>query len=189
MRPLALSAAGISVLLLAGVLAWASPAVARAEEEATELRVSAPIEAAVGETAQVVATLSSGAGEPVSGAQIVVVERVGFLDTSAEDVTVASAATNADGVAAIHSVARREGARSLLVRFPGSAELAEASIAIELIVAGGDATYTVEAPPGIPGVSRFMVMAVLVAVWGTMFVVAFHVVAIAREGSRSEGEA
>lgn len=162
------------------------PSAVSAEPDGTTLQVSGPIAATVGDTVELTATLTDAAGEPIGNVQLLVVERVGFLDTKVNDVTVASAATNDDGVAVIRYAARRDGDRSLVVWFPGSADFEEASAGFDFAVADGPATYTVEAPPGIPGVNRFVVMAVLVLVWGTMLVIAGHVVAIAREGGPSE---
>ena len=179
----------ISMLALAVVaLISVAPSAVHAEPGGTTLQVSGPVGAAVGDTVELVVTLTDAAGEPVANMQLLVDERVGFLDTKVSDVTVASAATNDDGVAMIRYAARREGARSLLVRFPGTSDFAETSAGFEFTVAAGLATYTVEAPPGIPGVNRFVVMAVVIAVWGTMLIVAWHVAAIAREGRATELE-
>ncbi len=173
-------------LLTVAALISVVPSTAHAEPGGTTLQVSGPVAATVGDTVELVATLTDAAGEPVADVQLLVEERVGFLDTKVSDVTVASAATNDDGVAVIRYAARRDGDRSLLVWFPGTSEFAEASAGFEFTVASGPATYTVEAPPGIPGVNRFAVIAVLVVVWGTMLIVAGHVTAIAREGRAAE---
>jgi len=177
----------VSMLALAMVaLVSVVPSAVQAEPGGTTLQVSGPIGATVGDTVELVATLTDAAGEPVPDVRLLVDERVGFLDTKVSDVTVASAATNDAGVAVIRYAARREGGRSLLVRFPGTSDFAEASAGFEFSVAAGPATYTVEAPPGIPGVNRFAVMAVVIVVWGTMLIVAWHVAAIAREGRAAE---
>ena len=176
----------VMVILIAVALLSVAPSTVRAEPRGTTLQISGPVAAIVGDTVELVATLTDAAGEPVADVQLLVEERVGFLDTKLSDVTVASAATNDDGVAVIRYVARRDGDRSLLVWFPGTSEFAEASTGFGFTVASGPATYTVEAPPGIPGVNRFAVIAVLVVVWGTMLIIAGHVTAIAREGRAVE---
>jgi hypothetical protein len=176
------------IAALAALSAVWAPGTARAQATGTTLQVSGPIEASVGDTVELMATLKDAAGAPVAGVQLLVEERLGFFDTKAGDVTVASAATAGDGVAAIRYVARREGARSLIVRFPGNSEFAATSAGLEFAVASGPATYTVEAPPGIPGVNRFVLILVLAGVWGTMLVVAGHVAAIARSGGQASLE-
>jgi hypothetical protein len=168
-----------ALLTIAGGLL---PAAAHAEPGPTELRLSAPITVDVGDAVELHATLTAG-GEPVDGAVVVLYERAGFMNVGAREVAVASVSTDEGGVAVIKFVARREGARQLTVRYEGSEEHAPADVAIELTVAAGAQTYIVDAQPGIPGVNRFLVMTVLAGVWGTMLVVALHVVAIAREGA------
>ncbi len=180
LRRLLLRSLVAAVLIIAGGLL---PAVAHAEPGPTELRLSAPITVAVGDAVELRATLLTAAGEPIDGAVVVLYERAGFMNVNAREVAVASVSTDAGGVAVIRYVARREGARQLTVRYEGSEEHAAADVAIELSVAAGAQIYVVEAPPGIPGVNRFLVMTILAGVWGTMLVVALHVVAIAREGA------
>ena len=178
--------------LAVAALILVAPSTVHAEPDGTTLQVSGPVGSTVGDTVELVATLTDAAGEPVANVQLLVEERIGFLDTKVSDVIVASAATNDAGVAVIRYAARREGDRSLLIRFPGTDDFAQTSAGLGFTVAAGPATYTVEAPPGIPGVNRFVVMAVVVLVWGTMLIVAWHVAAIAREGGTvapDEGEA
>jgi hypothetical protein len=177
----------VAALVLA-VLTTVTPSIVHAEPGGTTLQVSGPVGATVGDTVELVATLTDDAGAPVADVQLLVDERLGFFDTKASDVTVASAATNDDGVAVIRYVARREAARSLVIRFPGNNDFAEASAGLQFTVVPGQATYAVEAPPGIPGVNELVLMVVLVAVWGTMLVVAAHVVAIARAGDSADLE-
>lgn len=173
----------LAAALMAALLVAAAPAVTFAQAAGTTLQVSGPVEARIGDAVELSALLLDAGGQPVPGVQLLAEERLGFFDTKATDVTVASAATGADGVAVIRYVARREGARTLTVRFPGNASFGAASAGLDFVVSGGPATYTVEAPPGIPGVNRFVVITVLLAVWGTMFVVASHVAAITRVGA------
>lgn len=148
-----------------------------------ELRLAAPARAAIGDIVRMQVTIVDADGEPVAGARLLLSERVSFLDASPEAAVVAGATSNAAGVAVITYVARREGTRRLTVSYAGDATHAPASVAIELPVAPGSAVYHVDLPSSIPGVNRFLVIGVLVAVWGTMLVVALHVVGIAREGA------
>lgn len=167
------------VAALAGVFA---PGVVRAEPGATELQVSAPVEGAIGDALELRVVLIASDGAAVPDAAVILYERTGFLGVSAREVAIASAVTADDGVAVIRFMARREGVRDLIVRFDGDPDYGASFATFELPVAPGPAIYSVEPPPGIPGVNRFFVVGILVVVWGTMFVIAAHVVAIAREG-------
>lgn len=173
--------AALSLLLALAV--WIVPSSLHAEPEPAELRVSAPVGATVGDRIDFGVTLLDAGGEPIGGAPVALYEQAGFMGVSGREVAVAVASTSEDGTAVLRYAVRREGARAFTVRYEGDADHAPASAAIDLPVAAGAATYTVEPPTGIPGVNRFLVIAVLVVVWGTMLIVALHVIAIAREGS------
>lgn len=181
----------VFVALLLAAAASVVPSAASAEPGVATLQVSGPVGATIGDTVELTATLIDSEGTPVADVQLLVEERLGFFDTKVGDVVVASAATNDDGVAVIRYVARRDGDRSLLIRFPGNKDFAEATADFSFGVEPGSATYTVEAPPGIPGVNRLVLIVLLVGIWGTMLVVAGHVAAIVRRGAtaeRREGE-
>lgn len=180
MRRLILSLLLPAAAALSGAFA---PGVARAEPGVTELQVSAPVEAAIGDALELrIVLIDSDDAASIPGATVTLYERTGFMDVSAREVAVASAVTADDGAAVIRFRARREGVRNLIVRFDGDPDHGASFAEFELPVAPGPAIYTVEPPPGIPGVNRFLVVGILVVVWGTMFIIAAHVVAIAREG-------
>ena len=168
---------------LTAIVAWLTPASIHAQPAPAELRLSAPVSTAIGETITLQATLLTASGEPIERASIVLFEQTGFLDVSAREIEITSGVTTDTGVAILRYIARREGVRNLIARYEGSDDAGATSIAIELPVATGGATYSVEPPPGIPGVNRFLIVALMAVVWGTMLVVAAHVVAIAREGA------
>ncbi len=175
----------LSLLLpmVAAVAGEFAPGVVHAEPGATELRVSAPVAAAIGDALKLrIVLIASDAAESVPGAPVTLYERTGFMGVSPREVMVASAVTGDDGAAVIRFTARREGVRNLVVRFDGDPDHGASFATFELPVAAGPAIYTVEPPPGIPGVNRFLVVGILVVVWGTMFIIAAHVIAIAREG-------
>jgi hypothetical protein len=174
-------------ITLVALIVWLVPAAVSAALTPTELRVSAPAVASVGDVVQLRATLSAADGSPIVGARVVVYERLGFMGVSSRDVAIASGQTQDDGVAAIRFTARREGPRALSVRFAGDDANGAADAALELPVAAGVATHTVEGAPGVPGVSRLLLIAAIVIAWGTMFFVAFNVVQIARDGLVAEG--
>jgi hypothetical protein len=182
MRAPSLHLGTVTGLVVAVALALL-PGVLHAEPGAAELRISAPVQATVGDEVELQLTLLTAEGEPIEGATITLYEQVAFMDTKPAEVVVSGAATDAAGRAAIHYIARREGARSLTVRYEGDEEHAAAAVTVELPVLAGDQTYLVERLPGIPGVNRFLVVGILVIVWGTMFIIAAHVVAIARAGA------
>jgi len=176
----------VGTCLLAVVATVAGSSVARAQQDAPTLQIGAPVSASIGETVEIVATLTAPDGSPLAGQLLELVEMLGLFDVAARDVVVASAATDQTGTAHIRYVARRDGARALTVSFRGNGQLAAVSAGFELPVASAGATYTVEAPPGIPGVNRFVLVALLAAVWGTMFIVAIHVAGIALAGRSAD---
>lgn len=172
-------------LLVATLLALAAlyaPSLLHAAPAPVVLRLSAPVAVTVGDSTLLEATLTSEAGEPIEGALVTLYERAAFFDLSTREIVVASAITNDEGRANLHFDARRTGARDLVARFARDEAYAAAEARIELAVREGAQVYAVESQPGIPGVNRFLLIAILSAVWGTMLIVALHVVAIAREG-------
>lgn len=173
---------------LVALLLWAAPAVMQAEPEATTLQVTAPTVASIGQDMHFAVTLLDAAGQPIARGRVQVYERVQFMDAAAEDVLVAAGTTAEDGTALIHYVVRRSGARAFTVSYAGNDNHAPQSASFEMPVAGGGQIYEVERPAGIPGVSRFLVSGILMIVWGTMLIIALHVVAIVRAGGPPEGE-
>lgn len=173
---------------LVALLLWAVPAAMQAEPGPTTLRVAAPTISSVGEDIHFTVTLLDGEGQPIVGAMVQVYERVAFMDTAPADVLVAAGSTAEDGTARIHYVARRAGARAFTVSYAGDEDHAAQAASFEMPVAAGGQIYQVEPPAGIPGVSRFLVSGILIIVWGTMLIIALHVVAIVRAGGPPEGE-
>lgn len=152
----------------------------------TDLLLGAPVEAQVGGAVRFTANVRSAVGAPIAGAPVVLYEVTGFYDTKVQEVEVARGTTDKEGVAALTYLARRSGPRSLKAYFAGDVGNAPSSVAIGLDVLDGGQVYGVDPPAGIPGVSRFLVSGILILVWGIMFIVSLHVVAIVREGQRSE---
>lgn len=176
------------IALLVVALTLTTPAYVAAEPGAAEIRVSAPVDARIGDAVEVTATLVDPALGPVAGATITMTESVEFMDSGAAEVLVSSARTDEDGRAVLRYIARRAGAREFVVRFDGNDDYEPVRGAFTLPVADGGSSYHVEAPPGVPGVNRFLLVALMTGVWGTMLVVAVHVVAIARQGHSASSE-
>jgi hypothetical protein len=153
----------------------------------SKLTVSAPVSANTGETTPLTVNAVDPAGKPVAGARVHLFEVVTFLGSLKQDVEVAAATTGKDGQATLSYAARRTGTRSLKVAFDGNVDHRATSLALELPVADAGSTYEVKPPPGIPGVNRFLVSGVIMTVWGTMFIVAWHVLAIVRAGRDDAG--
>ncbi len=175
----------LSAAALLALAALYAPSVLHAAPAPVVLQLSAPVAVTVGDSTLLQATLTNEAGEPVASVLVTLYERAAFLDLSAREIVVASAITNGEGRADLRFEARRTGPRSLVARFAGDQEHAAAEARIELAVREGAQVYEVEAQRGVPGVNRFLLIAILTLVWGTMLIVALHVVAIAREGDRS----
>jgi hypothetical protein len=148
----------------------------------SKLTVSAPVGATTGETAPLMVNAVDPVGKPIAGARAHLMETVSFLGSLEQDVEVAVGTTNKDGQATLAYTARRTGARALKVVFDGNVDHKPSSLALQLAVTDAGQTYHVEPPPGIPGVNRFLVSGVIITVWGTMFIVAWHVLAIVRAG-------
>lgn len=152
----------------------------------SQLGLSAPVGAALGSRVPLSISAGDASGAPIAGAQLRLVEVTGFYGLDPQEIEVARAVTAKDGTATLEYVARRTGTRVLKATFAGDVTHAPASLDVKLEVGDGPALYHVEPPAGIPGVSRFFVSGIIIAVWGTMFIVAMHVVGIVR-ASRNEG--
>ncbi|TAK76617.1 MAG: hypothetical protein EPO16_06925 [Dehalococcoidia bacterium] len=148
----------------------------------SQLAIVAPVGSARGSQVDISVTASDAKGAPIPAARIVLAETVQFYGLDPQTVEVASATTGKDGVAVLQYLPRRTGERALKVMLDGNAARAPSSLDLKLTIGDGPATYLVEPPAGIPGVNRFLVSAIIVTVWGTMFIVTMHVVAIARAG-------
>lgn len=148
----------------------------------SQLALVAPVESVRGRHVDISVTASDASGVPIPAARILLVETVEFYGMEPRAVEVASATTGKDGVARLEYLPRRTGERALKVMLDGNAARAPSSVELKLAVGDGPATYRVEPPAGIPGVNRFLVSTIIVIVWGTMFIVTMHVVAIVRAG-------
>lgn len=169
-------------LLLASLL-WIAPGTAAAEPEPAFIQVSAPFESEVGEIVEVQVLLFSTSG-PVSGAMVVLYERVQFLDADARDIPVASSTTGENGVAVIRYAAKRDGLRVMSVEFEGTREYTGAALPLEMTVSGHTQTYAEEPLALVPGLNRFFVMIILGSVWATLLFIVGHLAAIAYAGSK-----
>lgn len=176
---------GAAVALWLIALTLTTPAHVAAEPGNAEIRISAPVDARIGDAVEVTATLVDPVLGPVAGATITMTETVEFMDSGSTEVLVTSARTGEDGQATLRYTARRAGPREFVVRFDGNDDYAPVDGAFTLPIAEGGSSYLVEAPAGIPGVNRFLLVALMTGVWGTMLIVALHVVAIARQGHSS----
>jgi len=152
----------------------------------TQLALTAPVGASLGNKVAFSIAAGDTTGAPIAGAKLQLVEVTGFYGLDPQEVDVARAVTAADGTATLEYIARRTGTRTLKAIFPGDSQHAPASLDVQLDVGDGPSLYVVHPPTGIPGVNRFFVSGIIIAVWGTMFIVAMHVVGIVRAG-RTEG--
>ncbi len=154
----------------------------------SSLTIAAPVSVTVGENARLSATAVDPSGAPIPGVKVHLFEATEFLGSLPQDVEVAQATTDANGIATLAYTARRSGARALKVLFDGDVRHQPGALELQMGVNEGAATYSVTPPPGIPGVNRFFVSAIIIAVWGTMFIVALHVLAIVRAGNEADAE-
>ena len=152
---------------------------------AAQILIAAPVEAGLGTGARLLTTLTDESGTAIAGAKVSLFEVIGFMGVEPQEVEVATGMTDAQGTSTLVYTARRTGNRTLTAYFDGGLDYRPTSIDLQLTVPPGPQVYLVSSPVGIPGVNRFFVSGIILMVWGTMFVVALHVVAIARAGARS----
>lgn len=177
----------IALTVLLASLALLPLGTAHAEPVPAFIQVSAPFESEVGDIVEVQVLLFATSG-PVTGAQVVLYERVQFLDADPRDIPVASSTTSENGVAIIRYAAKRDGLRLMFVEFEGSREYAAVTLPLEMTISGHAQTYVEEPLSLVPGLNRFFVMTILGAVWATMLFVVAHLGAIAYAGARNQPE-
>lgn len=161
----------LSALLMTGTTAFAAaPAT---------LRLQAPEQARLGEDTTIVAVLVDSSGRPVQGATVSLRSSGSFLG-SGGPISLGETVTNAEGKAVFPYQARTEGSVSFDAAFAGNTRYDAALASATLLVQGSAQLYTETAGIHVPGISVWLLVAVLGGVWSTYLSVMVILTLIAR---------
>lgn len=174
--------------------------IAQTLTEPTAISIGAPDSAALGDVVTLQARLVDSTGSPIGKTNIEFVVPLTFLDGQ-DDVVVAGAMTNQDGLAVATWQVRSAGDLMVKARFNGDKSYAPSSAVTSLTSAGDEQLYTPAAGVKIPGLneapawwpsglwplpSAWPVVLVLLAVWSLYGVAAAQLFRIAQgSGGRS----
>lgn len=117
----------------------------------------------------------------VPGAEVVFVSPVRFAGTEGEAV-LGRAVTDAEGMARLTYLPRREGETTIIARFAGNGQYGATEVSGQTVVRPGGPQYTPRAGVRVPGINVGLLAAVLGAVWATYLMVMGLVWRIARRG-------
>jgi Bacterial Ig-like domain (group 1) len=143
----------ITLAFLLLVLVLPNAALAQAAKEATAIRVGAPAQLELGETATVQAVLVDSAGTPIPNAMIYFVSPATFLSASG-DMVVAQARTDKDGQAVAHFTNDIAGTITLHAQFRGDDRYAPSEATTQINGAGDAQLYVQQAGVQIPGLNQ-----------------------------------
>jgi len=129
-----------------------------------------------------VALRSTDGGLPVPNTPVVFYTQESFGRVTGE-VELGRAVTNQDGVAVLNYQPRSPGDHQIRVEYvtPGEGQPEAGTTSIS--VADGPQLYRSTAGIHVPGLSAWLIIALVTAVWAILFSVALRVVAIARAGT------
>ena len=167
------------------LLATATPVLADAIP--LTLRMQAPSQVRLGETATITAVLRDSKGAPVPRATIVLWSQGSFLSTGGA-VEQGKEVTDALGKVAFAYEARTEGTVTLNAFYAGDSRFAPAQSSADLMVQGSEQLYQESPGVPVPGV-RWLVAGLLSGVWLIYLTVMVLLSLIAREGSQTSGGA
>ncbi|MDO8671820.1 MAG: Ig-like domain repeat protein [Dehalococcoidia bacterium] len=128
------------------------PVMASADGGETNLQLSLPAQATVGEKVQFTATLKDSGGKPIQGARIYFSSPTSFLSYKGE-MEIDDALTNSQGIAIIEFAARQEGTNTVDARFKGSTIYKASEAASTINVGTGGSAYVARAGVELPSVS------------------------------------
>jgi hypothetical protein len=174
---LAAVALGVALFTLAGT---ASATLVAAE-------VTVPADATVGQPAEVQARLRTvDDGLPVSGTPVIFYTHASFAGVSGV-AEIGRAITDENGVATLVYEPRAASEHEIRIEYipPGETEPAVAAGTIS-VVDGASQLHRSEAGVDIPGLSVWLLIALVSTVWAILLSVALRVVAIARDGGEAE---
>ncbi|MBI2872928.1 MAG: Ig-like domain repeat protein [Chloroflexi bacterium] len=144
-----------------------------------EVEFQLPQEMAVGQEVALQVTLH-GSG-PLAGAQVLFLSPAQFAGTEGE-VELGRAVTDAQGVASLSYVPRRDGETTITARFAGNDQYGAAEVSRAVQVQPGPSTYQQTAGVRVPGINVWLLVGVMGAVWATYFTVMIILGLIVRRG-------
>jgi hypothetical protein len=191
---------------LASLALLAAPHIARAQSatQPTAIAIAAPASAQLGDLVTVKAKLVDAAGNAFPKAAIDFASPATFLNHSG-DMVVASALTDAQGVATAQFQVRTSGALTLKAVFRGDTTYAAAEASTQLTVSGSKQLYEQDVLPSVPGINAapigglatsgstrwlltgWPIAAVLILVWSSYAMAVVFMSRIARESSAGDG--
>jgi hypothetical protein len=173
--------------LLVAIVLLAIPAVAQAEPEFTAISIGAPESAQLGDVVTLQARLVDRSGLAISKTRVDFLVPLSFLD-GRDDVVVASALTNQDGLAVATWRVRSTGTLTVQARFIGDANYGGSAASTTLISSGDEHLYAPTAGVQVPVInegplpSAWLVVAVLAMVWSLYGIAAAQLFRISRSG-------
>ncbi|MBI4297766.1 MAG: hypothetical protein HY676_04465 [Chloroflexi bacterium] len=166
LRRIFLALAALTLLLITSSIALADP-----DSAGTRLTLSLPTAATLGEPARIEAKLETGDGLPLPQAVVHFYISASFLSGSGGLMRIGEATTDKGGVAALDYVPRRGGEMDMVARYDGSDRYAPSQDITKFTVQGNEQLYTPESGIRLPFISKWFIVGVLSAIWGTfMFV-------------------
>jgi hypothetical protein len=172
----------VAALVFAG-LGTGTPAFA----DHLDLDATFPQNVAVGDVLEVsVVVRSAESGARIPGARVAAYREASIAGVPGR-VELAAAVTDELGAATLHWQHRAGGEHTLLVTYAGPGDTAFESTTITIITIGAEPQVVrAEAGVRIPGLGAWVLISVLVAVWGLIQFSLLGPMTVAREGGRTE---
>jgi hypothetical protein len=171
--------------MAAAALAGSAPAMA----DHLEVEATVPDDVAVGEIFEVrVVVRSAETGRRVAGADVVALRDATIAGVSGE-VELARGTTDRNGVATVRWQQRAAGTHTLVVDYTGPGEHEFETATLDVLTVGSGA-QVVRSTSGveIPGFGAWVLVAVLLSVWGLIQFALIGPMAVAREGLRAASD-
>lgn len=165
---------------IAFLLSMSSISVATAQDALeTEITLSAPSSASLGDVIQVKTNLQDETGAPVSGVTAHFFSYAEFLSGSAGLIEIGEAVTDGEGVATLEFMPRRGGNIEVVAKYDGDNSYAPSEASISFTVEGNEQLFEAHAGFSVPFINKWLLVGVMSILWGTILFVGFLVVRIA----------
>jgi hypothetical protein len=171
----------LAALALVGGFASAASAT---EQHPVKLTVTVEQTATLGQQVWINATLVDYRGDAIQGATITFSTPASWGNTASGDMVLGTALTNGQGVAAVQVPMAISGQQDISAVFEGDVRNAPATTTTSITVTGNAQLEQSHAGVVLPGITIWILIFLLLAVWGTYLVAAGHAIAIATKGAR-----